>query len=82
MAIGIQVDRENDQLYLRLRDEAASQRVAKTIPLADGVLADLDGEGRLVGLDFTEASRALGLQQLDDLAIAVSFGGSRVRAPE
>lgn len=82
MAISIEVDREHDQLYLLLRDGGVSRgSVARSVRLTDDVVADLDADGRLVGLDLTQASKALGAD-LEALALSVSFGGGRERAPE
>lgn len=82
MAISIEVDREHDQLYLLLREsDVIKGSVARSIRLADDVVADLDAEGRLVGLDLTQASRVLGVD-LNTFAVSVNFAGGRERGVE
>jgi len=82
MAISIEVDRENDQLYLLLRDDGTVRgSVARSVRLTDDVVADLDANGQLVGLDLTQASKVLGIE-LDALAVSVNFGAGRERTLE
>ena len=79
MAISIEVDREHDQLYLLLREsEVIKGSVAQSVRLTDHVVADLDADGRLIGLDFIQASKALGVN-LDTFAVSVNFGAGRER---
>ncbi len=76
MAITIEVDKENDQLYLLLRDEGAEAgSVARSIRLSDDVVADLDAEGNLLGLDLGRASTLLGIDVLDRLVVTVNWLG-------
>ena len=78
MKITIQLDRENDQLYVLFRPEVELKGVAaRTVKLTEEILVDLDAEGTLVGLDIAEASRFLGIESLDDISVAVAFSGSK-----
>lgn len=56
---------ETDTLYIELRDGAG----VEVREIADGVNADLDGEGRLVGLDIDSASSKLDLTTLETIAL-------------
>jgi uncharacterized protein YuzE len=64
MRILIQRDRANDQAYLGLQPDRAGQRgaVKKTVRVTDDIAVDLDGRGRLVGIDIANASRVLGAE--------------------
>ena len=78
MEISIELDRENDQLYLLFRPDAVTKgSVAKTVRLTEDVVADLDADGRLIGLDVSQASKMLGIQDLERLSVAVAMGGGR-----
>lgn len=79
----IEVDREHDQLYLLLKESPVIKgSVARSIRLTEEVAADLDAEGNLVGLDVNQAAKILGLEDLGELTVAVSFGGGRERTVE
>jgi uncharacterized protein YuzE len=56
---------ETDSLYIELnaRPSADSRQVV------DGLVADLDAEGNLVGLDIDHASKKLDLQSLEALGL-------------
>jgi len=61
MRITIQPDRDNDQLYLALSSRALEAGVvARTVRVTEDVALDFDKEGRVVGLDITNASEVLG----------------------
>lgn len=76
MEISIELDRENDQLYLLFRPETVVKgSVAKTVRLTDDVVGDLDADGRLIGLDVSQAAKMLGIEDLDRLSVAVAMGG-------
>ena len=78
MNISIELDRESDQLYVLFRaDGALKASVAKTVRLTDNVVADLDAEGKLIGLDVSQASEALGIEDLEQLSVAVAVGGGK-----
>lgn len=82
MDISIEMDRENDLLYVLFRGVAAERGVvAKTIRLTDAVVADLDAEGRLIGLDIVRASKTLGLVDLERLSVAVAVDGGKKGRP-
>ena len=82
MEISIELDRENDQLYLLFRPDAVIKgRVARTVRLTEDVVADLDADGRLIGLDVSQASKMLGIKDLERLSVAVAMGGGRRARP-
>lgn len=56
---------ETDSLYIELR----ATPVAETREIAEGLLADLDTEGGVVGLDIDGASRRLDLSTLETTAL-------------
>ncbi len=77
MNISIELDRDNDQLYVHFRaDYEGKGSVAKTVHLTDDVVADLDAEGKLIGLDLSQASKILGMTDLDQLSVAVAVGSA------
>ena len=59
---------ETDSLYIELRDGAG----AEVREIAEGVNADLDGEGRIIGLDIDHASKLLDLTTLETFALPVT----------
>lgn len=56
---------ETDSLYIELRDAPS----AETRVIADGLNADLDAEGRVVGFDIDGASGRLDLDTLEAIAL-------------
>ena len=64
-------DREVDALYIRFQETSVT-----TKHLGEGIAADFDTEGRLVGLEILDAQKRLGDPDvfkrvtLEDLAIA------------
>ena len=59
---------ETDSLYIELRDGPASE----TREVADGLNADLDAAGNVVGFDIDGASRKLDVATLDATALPVA----------
>jgi uncharacterized protein YuzE len=59
---------ETDSLYIELRDQPS----AETREIADGLNADFDASGNLVGLDIDGASGKLDLKTLE--TVALPFG--------
>lgn len=59
---------ETDSLYIELKVGPGTE----TREIADGLNADLDAEGTVVGLDIDQASRKLDLTTLE--AVALPFG--------
>jgi uncharacterized protein YuzE len=51
----ITYDREVDALYIRFQDTTVTTR-----PLAAGITADYNAEGRLAGIEILDASKQLG----------------------
>ena len=58
---------ETDSLYIDLAARAGSD----SREVASGVVADFDGEGRLVGIDIEHASRLADLSRIDMEALPV-----------
>ena len=56
---------ETDSLYIELRAGPG----AETREIADGLNADLDSRGEVVGLDIDRASRRLDLTTLETVAL-------------
>lgn len=56
---------ETDSLYIELRSGSG----VEVREVADGVNADFDAEGRLVGLDIDHASTKLDLTTLETIAL-------------
>ena len=54
-------DKSTDSLYIDL----ANRPSAESREVADGVVADFDGDGRIVGLDIECASTILDLSTID-----------------
>jgi len=52
---------ETDSLYIELSDRAG----ADTREIAEGIVLDIDEQGRAVGLDIDQASKHLSLQKLN-----------------
>ncbi len=61
----ITYDPEADALYVELRDVAPED----SIDVEDGVTADVDGEGHIVGLEILDASERLGAEALASVVI-------------
>lgn len=56
---------ETDSLYIELRDGPS----AETREVANGLNADFDSEGNVVGLDIDRASKTLDLNSLEATAL-------------
>jgi uncharacterized protein YuzE len=56
---------ETDSLYIELRHAVS----AETREVAEGVNADFDGEGNVVGFDIDDASNKLDLTSLETTAL-------------
>ncbi len=52
---------ETDSLYIELSDRQGADSRA----IADGLVADLDGEGNVVGIDIDHDSQKIDLHSLD-----------------
>jgi uncharacterized protein YuzE len=59
---------ETDSLYIEL----SSRPSVETREIADGLIADLDAQGAVVGLDIDGASRKLDLTTLETVALPVT----------
>ena len=58
---------ETDSLYIELRAEVS----AETREIADGLNADFDKAGNVVGLDIDGASKKLDLATLETIALPI-----------
>ena len=56
---------ETDSLYIELRDGAG----VEVREIADGLNADIDAEGHVVGFDIDRASKLLDLSTLETIAL-------------
>jgi uncharacterized protein YuzE len=56
---------DTDSLYIELREGAG----AEVREIAEGVIVDLDDQGRLIGLDIDHASIRLDLTTLETVAL-------------
>ena len=61
----IEYDREVDALYIQLRDVKPSRNV----DIEEGVTADFDEEGHIVGIEILSASERLGIESLLNVSI-------------
>lgn len=61
----ISSDPDVDALYIELRDAKAED----SIDLEEGVTADLDAEGHIIGFEILDASERLGADPLASLTI-------------
>jgi uncharacterized protein YuzE len=52
----VRVDHKADAIYLNLTDH----EIVESEEIADGIVADYDAEGRIVGLEILDASRRTG----------------------
>lgn len=61
-------DAETDSLYIDL----AAKPAADSREIADGLVADFDSEGKIVGLDIQHASERLDLKTLETESLPVT----------
>lgn len=61
----ITYDPESDALYIELRSGQAED----SVDLEDGVTADLDGDGHVIGVEILDAEERLGAEALSTVAI-------------
>jgi uncharacterized protein YuzE len=73
MKLHIQIDKGNDQIYLGF-GRPQRGRVARTVEVSRDIFADIDGDGRLVGIDIADASRAIGDGDLQHVTIETLAG--------
>jgi len=60
---------ETDSLYIELNEAPAAQ----TREIIVGLVADLDAEGNVVGLDIDHASKKLDLSKIETIALPPTF---------
>jgi uncharacterized protein YuzE len=58
---------ETDSLYIDLSDRVSSD----SIEISDGLIADVDSEGHVVGLDIDKASLRLDLSAIETFDLPV-----------
>ncbi|OGP82777.1 MAG: hypothetical protein A2V87_03775 [Deltaproteobacteria bacterium RBG_16_58_17] len=61
----IEYSKNIDALYIRLRDAG----IADSIDIEEGVTADLDEQGHIVGLEILDASEKLNVSELANITI-------------
>ncbi len=61
----IEYSKNIDALYIRLRDAG----IADSIDIEEGVTADLDEHGHIVGLEILDASEKLNISELVNITI-------------
>jgi len=54
----IEYDSERDLLYIYLGDE--TKKSVETLTIKEGVFADFDKDGRLIGIEVLDASEVIG----------------------
>ena len=59
---------ETDSLYIELRDGSG----VEVREIAEGLNADLDANGRVIGLDIDQASTLLDLSTLETVALPIT----------
>ncbi|MGA7874881.1 MAG: DUF2283 domain-containing protein [Desulfoferrobacter sp.] len=59
----IEYDRDADALYISLQDK----EVYRTVEISEGVNADLDEQGRFIGLEVLDAADRYSLSDIFDL---------------
>jgi len=64
----VNFDRETDALYVRFSDSP----VAETAEVRPGVMFDYDAEGRIVAMEFLDASRTVAAGDMKKLALEVA----------
>jgi len=64
-AMKIEYSKNIDALYIRLRDAG----IADSIDIEEGVTADLDEHGHIVGLEILDASEKLNISELVNITI-------------
>jgi len=64
-AMKIEYSKNIDALYIRLRDAG----IADSIDIEEGVTADLDEQGHIVGLEILDASEKLNVSELVNITI-------------
>ena len=61
----IEYSKNVDALYIRLRNA----EIADSIDIEEGVTADLDEQGHIVGLEIVDASEKLNISELVNITI-------------
>ena len=61
----ITYDSEADALYISLRKGSA----ADAVDIEEGVVADLDGEGHVIGFEILDASKRMDPKDLRELSV-------------
>jgi len=60
----IEYDREVDALYVRLQEKY----VARTVEIEEGLNLDLDGSGKLIGLEILDATERYSLADIFNIS--------------
>jgi len=76
----ITYDREGDALYIQLRDVPA----VDAVDIEEGVVADLDEDGHIIGFEVLDAKERLSAEDLSSVSYEelVSEACANLRLPE
>jgi uncharacterized protein YuzE len=76
----ITYDREGDALYIQLRDVSATE----SVDIEEGVVADLDEDGHVIGFEVLDAKERLSAEDLSNISYEelVSEACANLRLPE
>ena len=61
----VQIDREADALYIRLREGA----IVESEEVRPGLVLDFDGNGEIVGIEVLDASRHMNPEELASVTV-------------
>jgi uncharacterized protein YuzE len=64
----ITYDRQADALYIQFQPDT---EIKETIEIREGILCDIDKEGRIFGIEILDVSRRLPLAELGKLNIDI-----------
>lgn len=64
----VSFDRETDALYVRFSEDP----IAETAEVRPGVMFDYGADGRIVGMEFLDASRTVAAGNMKKLALEVA----------
>ncbi len=58
---------ETDSLYIELQEQPS----ADSVEVSDGLVVDLDANGRVVGIDIDHAAERMDLTRIDTVALPI-----------
>lgn len=69
----ITYDEEADALYIQFQPEA---KIKETVKIREGVLCDIDKEGKIFGIEILDVSSRLPIEELGKLSIDIPVHAS------